>query len=115
MQAVEIIMMSMQFLLNFGNVCIMMYAFRIFLKKPQKSLEERVAVCEAKIKDHDQSLLQGNDKFRYQEKANEVIIHSVMALIEFEIQYCLTEMKPMSEELKHAKDDLHGFLARRGE
>ena len=64
MHTVEIIMMAMQFLLTFGNVCIMMYAFRIFLKRPQKSLEERVAVLEAKVKDNETSLKQGNDKFR---------------------------------------------------
>ena len=115
MQAVEITMMAMQFLLTFGNVCIMMYAFRIFLKRPQKSLEERVAVLEAKVKEHDQSLNKGNEKFAQHERAIEVMIHSIMALIEFEVQYCITEMKPMSEELKNAKEDLHSYLARRGD
>ena len=115
MHTLEIIMMAMQFLLTFGNVCIMMYAFRIFLKRPQKSLEDRVTMLEFKVKDNEASLKQGNDKFRSHERAIEVIIHSLMALIEFEVQYCITEKKPMSEELKEAKDDLHGFLAKRGD
>lgn len=115
MHLIEIIMMGMQFFLTFCNVCIMMYAFKIFLKKPQKSLEERVVVLETIVKEQKASLQQGNDKFRSLERAIEVIIHSLMALIEFEVQYCITEKKPMSEELKEAKDDLHGFLAKRGE
>lgn len=115
MQAVEYIMMAMQFLLTLGNVCIMMYAFRVFLRKPQTSLEERVAVLEAKVTDQEKSLSKGNERFQNHDRAIEVIIHSIMALIEFEVQYCISERKPMSEELKDAKEDLHSFLAKRGD
>ena len=58
-----------------------------------------------------QSLLKGNDRFRGQEDINEVVLHSLIALIEFEIEYCLTEHKVPSDGLKKAKEDLHLFLA----
>ena len=46
-------------------------------------------------------------------ETNEVLIHSTMALIEFEIQYCLTEKKSLSPELQRAKDDLQSYLSRK--
>ena len=39
------------------------------------------------------------------------MLHSLIALIEFEIEYCLTEHKVPSDGLKKAKEDLHLFLA----
>ena len=113
MNSVESVMLAMQLILTFGNVCIMMYAFRTFLKRPQKSMEERIAVIENKVKEIDQSLNLGNDKFRNQERTNEVLIHSTLALIEFEIQYCLIEHKDMSKDLEKAKEDLHAYLAKK--
>lgn len=103
----------MQLFLSFGNVCIMLYAFKKFLSKPHDSLEERVAVLESEQREMKERLLRGNDKFREQDNTNEVLIHSVLALIEFEMQYCLSEKKPITEELQKAKENLHSYLARR--
>lgn len=103
----------MQLFLSFGNVCIMLYAFKKFLSKPHDSLEERVAVLESEQREMKERLLKGNDKFREQDNTNEVLIHSVLALIEFEMQYCLSEKKPITEELQKAKENLHSYLARR--
>ena len=44
---------------------------------------------------------------------NEVIIESTLALIEFEMQYCLMENKQVSEGLNDAKVSLQKFLAKR--
>ena len=57
------------------------------------------------------SLHEGNDNFRDIFAALKVVIHSVMALLEFEMQYCLTEHKEMNDGLKDAKKDLDKFLA----
>ena len=59
----------------------------------------------------EKSLLQGNDRFRSQDEALEVLIRSTLALIEFEVQYCLTENKQISDDLKKVKEDLHIFLS----
>lgn len=107
------LMSAMQLLLTFGNLCIMLYAFSKFLMKPHTSLDARVSNLEFKVKEINESLNHGSDKFREQDSANEVLLHSVIALIEFEIQYCLTEKKAISPELQKAKEDLHDYLAKK--
>ncbi len=103
----------MQLFLSFGNVCIMFYAFKKFLSKPHDSLEQRVTILEVENKEIKERLTKGNDRFRDQDNTNEVLIHSVLALIEFEMQYCLSEKKPITDELQRAKENLHSYLARR--
>ena len=110
---VQNILPYLQVLLTFGNICVLGYALIRFLNKPHDTLEARVATLEVETKEIKQSLLQGNDRFREQESTNEVLIHSVLALIEFEIQYCLIEKKPMSKDLEKAKEDLHNYLAKK--
>ena len=107
------ILLYLQIILSFGNICILGYAFLKFMGKPHDTLESRVAILEVKQREVEQSLRQGNDRFREQQDVNEVIIHSVLALIEFEMQYCLTEHKTMSAGLEKAKDDLNHFLSKR--
>lgn len=103
----------MQLLLTTINICVMAYAFLKFLKKPHDTLETRLGVLEVEIKEIKTSLLQGNDRFREQDDTNEIILHSVLALIEFEMQYCITEKKPVTEELAQAKKDLNSYLSKR--
>lgn len=103
----------LQSLITFGTFCTMVYTFKKFLDKPRDTLEERVAVLESKQKDTEERLERGNKRFDAQDDTNEVILHSVLALIEYEIQYCLTEGKPISTDLDKVKNDLHTFLTRR--
>ncbi len=112
MSTAEILMFGMQFFLAFCQILIMLYAFRSFLRKPHDSIEARVLALEVKMKDMESSLHQGNDRFRNQESTNEVLIKSILALVEFEIQYCIEEKKPMSDGLKEAKKNLHAYLAK---
>lgn len=102
-----------QLTLTFGNICVLAYALFKFLNKPHDTLEDRVNAHEVEIADIKKSLLQGNDRFREQDDTNEVLIHSVLALIEFEIAYCLTEHKEPSKDLERAKEDLHAYLSKR--
>ena len=80
---------------------------------PFKSLVGKVEEHEVRIGKIESSLYHGNDRFREQENTNEVLLRSILALVEFEIQYCITENKPISKDLEKAKDDLHGFLSKR--
>lgn len=102
-----------QLLLTSANIIILMYAFIKFLSKPHNTLDSRVTILEAEIKEIKDSLTKGDDKFRDQENTNEVLINSVLALIEFEIQYCLVEHKEMSKGLEKAKENLHNYLSRK--
>ena len=103
----------LQLLLAVGNLGIMVYALTKFIAKPHEDLTSRVTKLEVRVDDVEESLKQGNDKFREQSQTNEVIIHSLLALIEFEMSYCLTEHKPMSAGLEKAKEDLHNFLSKK--
>ena len=103
----------LQMVLTSGNICILAYALFKFLNRPHDTLDGRVNALEIEIKELKQSLLLGNDRFREQDTTNEVIIRSTLALVEFEMQYCLTEHKDMSDGLKQAKKDLNDFLAKR--
>lgn len=110
----DVFMTLIQLILSIGQLVIMGYALTKFLAKPHNDLNSRVTKLEVRVEDVEKSLKYGNDKFREQSKTNEIIIHSVLALIEFEMQYCLTEHKEMSSGLSKAKDDLHNFLSNRG-
>lgn len=100
-----------QLCLAVGNLAIMVYALSKFIAKPHEDLTARVTKLEIRVDEVEDSLKQGNDKFREQKQTNEVIIHSLLALIEFEMQYCIIEHKTMSPGLEKAKEDLHEFLA----
>ena len=111
--SVSAILPMLQTILAAANICVLGYAFAKFLNKPHDTLEDRVNAHDLEIKEIKTSLLQGNDRFREQDDTNEVLIHSVLALIEFEIQYCLTEHKEPSKDLERAKEDLHSYLSKR--
>lgn len=113
METMQLVLTTLSLIISLSTVCTLIYGFGKFLAKPHDSLEQRVAVLESRLRDVDRELLKGKDTFHEQNVTNEVLIHSTLALIEFEIQYCLTEKKPMSKELEKAREDLHRYLAKK--
>ena len=111
METMQLVLVVLSLVTSFGTACTMAYTFTKFLSKPHDTLAERMTTAEVKIGEIERILEKQNSWHDDQEKANEVMIHSVLALIEFEIQYCLTEHKEMSDDLKKAKENLHNFLA----
>ncbi|MBQ1781853.1 MAG: hypothetical protein II003_03285 [Methanobrevibacter sp.] len=111
MEVLQNILLIASLVLTLFNISVMLYGFRTFLRKPRTVLEDRVTILEAKVLKLEDSRDNGKEKFKMQERTNNVLIHSTLALIEFEMQYCLTEKKQMSDDLKRAKEDLHDFLA----
>ena len=107
----DVIIKIAQLILTLFNIIIILYGFYIFLTKPRTSLEKRVQALEIKMAEAEKSLLQGNDRFRSQDETLEVLIRSTLALIEFEVQYCIPENKPISDDLKKVKEDLHIYLS----
>lgn len=102
-----------QLTLNLGSLVIMLYALIRFLKKPQESIEDRIKALEIEVDALKASLKQDDKRFEYQYDTNEIIINSLLALIEFEIQYCITEDKKPTKALEDAKEKLNAFLSRR--
>lgn len=101
----------LQTFLAIGNLCIMLYALKTFLSKPHNTLEDRVNEHEIKIKEIETSLLQGNDRFREQETTNEVMQSCMLALIDFELAYCIHTNYGDTEDLMRAKTELRKHLA----
>ena len=112
-QTMQVVLLFLQLFLALCNSCIMIFVFIKFINKPHDSLESRVNLLTAELAEIKQSLKLGNDRFREHDNANEVIINSVLALIEFEVQYCLLEHKEMSSGLIRAKEDLNKYLSKR--
>lgn len=107
-----------QLILAFCNIVIIGYGLVKFLNKPHDTLEQQVKELEKKVEAHEyafkeirQALLNGNDRFKDQDDAIRVLIKSTLALIEFEMQYCLTEHKDLSTGLIKAKDELNDYLS----
>lgn len=107
-------------ILQIANVAVLGYALYKFLNKPHNTLEAKVNEHEIEIKDIKQSLLQGNDRFREQEnsnkeqeRTNEVMQTCMLALIDFELAYCIHSNYTDTEDLIKAKDVLRRHLARK--
>ena len=97
--------------LQIANIVVLAYALYKFLNKPHNTLEERVDKCENDIKDIKQSLFRGDGRFQEMDRALKVFTRSTIALVEFEMQYCLIEHKEMSKGLEKAKEALDEFVA----
>ena len=107
----QIVQSNISLILSIAQLVTVAYALYKFTRKPHDTLEERVKTLEDKVEKLEENKEQGEDKFKKIEKALNVLIHSSLSLIEFEIQYCLTEHKDMSDGLKESKKALHDFLA----
>lgn len=103
----------LQTFLAIGNLVIMLWALKTFLTKPHDSLDSRVTAIEVDIKEIKQSLLQGNDRFREQETTNEVMQSCMLALIDFELAYCIHTSYEDTGDLIQAKTELRKHLARK--
>ena len=113
MEELQIVLTILSLIISLGTVCTLIYGFGKFLAKPHETLEQRVTVLEVKQQELERDKDKINTRCKEQDDTNEVLIRSVLALIEFEIQYCLTEGKTMSKDLEKARDDLHHYLAKK--
>lgn len=107
-------------LLQIANVVVLGYALYKFLNKPHNTLETKVEELVKRIDEHDlklkevnESLHHGNDKFRKQDELNEVFINCMLAFIDFEMAYCSATEYKDTEDLETAKNTLRKYLARR--
>ena len=107
-------------IIQIANIVVLGYALYKFLNRPHSNLESRVTTLEVELKDTKQSLMQGNDRFREQEditkeqeRTNEVIQTCMLALIDFELAYCIHTNYADTEDLIKAKDVLRKHLARK--
>ena len=113
----------MDLILKLANIIIIGWGAYRFTRKPQESLSEQVTTLEDRVnkletevnlrqKDIDRQLRQGNDKFRFFGGILEVLVTCVLALIDFEVHYCESEHKEISEDLSDAKKALTKCLSK---
>lgn len=120
---VNFLIAYMDLILKFANIVIIGYAAYRFTKRPHDSLQERVTALEDKVeklengadlrqKDIEKQLRQGNDRFRSISNVLEVLLTCTLALINFEVHYCESEHKDISEDLEDARKILNKMLAK---
>lgn len=113
----------MDVILKFANIVVIAYASYKFLKKPQDTLSDKVIELEDKVeklqtefdirqREIEQQLRQGNDKFRSHENILEVLLTCTLALINFEVHYCESEHKDISQDLADARKELNKCLSK---
>ena len=100
-------------ILQLGQIVALFYAGYKFTRKPHDTLESRVKALEEQNKDLQIEILKKDERIKELEELCGVIIRSVIALIEFEMQYCLTENKPVSNGLEKAKESLDDYFAKK--
>ena len=113
MEALTAVLPLMQVILATANICIIGYGFYKFLNKPHDTLEEKVDELTLKVKEMEESLRQGNDRFREQEKTNATFKSVMLAFVDFEIAYCLHTNYEFTDDLMKAKKELQDYLAKK--
>ena len=107
-------------LLQVANIVVLGYALYKFLNKPHDTLETKHEELKHRVDEHDvklrevqDSLKAGNDKFRAQKDLNEVFINCMLAFIDYEIAFCAHTGNEDTEDLDRAKETLQKYLARK--
>ena len=113
----QTILLIMQMILSFGNICIIGYAFIKFLNKPHDTLESKHEELKRRVDEHDvkfkeveESLHHGNDKFREQKEINGVFKSVMLSFVNYEIAYCIHTGYEYTEDLYKAKKELEEYL-----
>lgn len=104
--------LSMRNILDFSEIVMLGYALYKFTRKPQDTLEKRITTVEVKVEEHERKLRQGNDKFWTYGSVMETLVRCTLALMKFEVHYCETEHKEISEDLVTAEKELNECLTR---
>ena len=100
----------LQLFLTICNSCVMIYIFIKFINRPRTDLEQRVTILEVKQKEMEQSLKDGNDRFRHQDQTNATFKSVMLSFINFEIAYCMHTGYEHNQDLLNAKKELEEYL-----
>lgn len=113
---------GLQILMQLLNLIVIIYGGYKFFNKPNdtlaekhEALEKRVTALELKSKEQEESLRNGNDRFRKQKRTNAAFKAINMAFINFEIAFCQATNYANTDELKKAKSKLETLLTEEDE
>ena len=103
--------------LQIAQVITILFAVYKFTRKPHDTLEQKHEALEKRVDEHDvkikeveQSLKQGNDKFRKQEETNATFRSVMLSFINFELAYCSSTGYEDNQDLLDAKRELNEYL-----
>lgn len=95
----------------FCNICIMAYGFYKFLGRPHSTLEAKVIALEKEFQDLKLDVRDGDKQIAVSANALAVMQKCLLALIEFEISFCLSSGYNDTDDLEAAKKELHNYLS----
>ena len=113
MSVLTVIIAVLQVITMSISLGVMFWGFRKFLSSPRRELELRVTELEAEVKDLKREREINEIRFKKIDDVLEIILRSTIALIDFEIQYCLTENKEPTQALEKAREGLNEYLSKR--
>lgn len=118
----QIIKDFLQILLWSANLILLAYGGYKFLNRPHDALEDRVTALEnkdreqdVKLKEHDESLKIGNDRFRKQKRSNAAFKTIMLSFVDFEIAFCQETKYANIKDLELAKAKLQRYLTEEDE
>ena len=113
----DIISEYLKVFLQIAQVVTILFAVYKFTRKPHDTLEEKHKALEKRVDEHDvkikeveQSLKQGNDKFRKQEETNATFKSVMLSFVNFELAYCSNTGYEDNQDLLDAKHELNEYL-----
>lgn len=102
----------LQLAVAMGTFAGMLYALKKFTSAPHDTLEKRVSALEVRVDKQETSLNESHNRHRDEKKIDSLIITSLIALIEFEADYCVHHGgEEISDGLNEARKKLYAFLA----
>lgn len=112
----------LQITLWVANIILLSYGGYKFLNRPHDNLESQVKAIdnktkelEFKIKAHDESLKEGNDRFRKQRTTNAAFKQIMLSFVNFEIAFCQETKYANIKDLEKAKARLEKYLTEEDE
>lgn len=103
----------LQTIIAAANICVIGYGFYKFLGKPHLTLESRIAVLEAKVKENEDRLKSGNKRFEVLEERDQVFMNCMLAFVDFEIAYCHNTGYADTDDIMKARKVLHEYLSKK--
>jgi F0F1-type ATP synthase membrane subunit b/b' len=101
-------------LLKLLNVIALLYAFYKFTRKPGDDILTRLSKIEVKLDEIERSLNRSWEEHRAQKETNEVMQNCVLAIIDFELSYCIrTNYAEDTSDLEEAKTVLRTHLSKK--
>lgn len=110
---VQTVQPYLQVILTTFNIMIIIYGFYKFLGKPHSTLEGRLIELETKHKALEDRVKDGDRNIDINGDDLEAIKRCLLALLEFEISYCINTGYGDVSELQAAKKELHTYLSKR--